>query len=251
MKTALPSKPRWRDRVRFLRAEEPNQIAVHALHKSATMFLFRFFQQVAKDRRIDFYSENLESTTEVVPDLKQSFCEAPIRTFDFDSVPGVHRIVHVRDPRDILVSEFFSFGWIHANQNKLDQRRHVIQAMSIDEYVLNQPQFSNWPLEAKFEPLLEQDLEGPDFTVLTYEQMVLDFPAWAACAIEPFRFRMPRLWLNRYRQKFAPEFEPKTESMTHRRKMTPGDHREKLRPKTIALLNQRFAPVLERFGYAP
>ena len=213
------------------------------------MFLFRFFQQVARDRQLAFYSENLAENGQPPSQGGHSFCVAPVRTFEFQNVPSDHRIVHVRDPRDMLVSEFFSFGWIHADRHQLDQRRKAIQAMSIDDYVLNQPQFSNWPLEAKFEPLLQHDLKGPGITVIKYEQMVLDFESWAATAIVPFGFRFPKLRLRRYRQKFSHEFEPKPEAMTHRRKMLPGDHREKLQSKTIRILNRRFAPILETFGY--
>lgn len=36
----------------------------------------------------------------------------------------------------------------------------------------------------------------------------------------------------------------------HVRRVTPGDHREKLQPATIARLNEAFGDVLERFGYS-
>ncbi len=42
----------------------------------------------------------------------------------------------------------------------------------------------------------------------------------------------------------------KEDVWSHKRKVTPGDHREKLQPETIRRLDQIFAPVLDRLGYS-
>ena len=42
----------------------------------------------------------------------------------------------------------------------------------------------------------------------------------------------------------------KEDAWSHKRKITPGDHREKLQPETIRQLDQIFAPVLDRLGYS-
>lgn len=229
-----------------------HSVVVHGLHKSATMFLFQFFQQVAGDRDVSFYSPNLPGS-ESAPDDGSIHCFAPCRAFEFTPADyPVQRIFQIRDPRDILVSEYFSFGWIHPNEKgqMLSRRRQEIQEMAIDDYVLQQPQFSKWPLNEKYLPLMDLDFDRPEFNLVRYEDMVLDFPKWVESAITPFEFRSPRSAISRYVKKFASQFEVKAESMTHRRKMTPGDHREKLQPKTIEKLNERFADVLKRFGYS-
>lgn len=231
-----------------------HSVIVHGLHKSATMFLFEFFQTVSADRKVPFYSDNLPDP--IRPPTDGSIhCESPVRTFDFeernqDTAP-TKRIFHIRDPRDMLVSEYFSVGWIHPNETgkAMDQRRSKIQKMTVDEYVLQQPEFSSWPLNEKFKNLLSLDLSNPNYSLVRYEDMVLDFPSWARTAIEPFEFRFPGRALNRYVKKFSSQFEVKQESMSHRRKVTPGDHKEKLQPSTIEALNDRFQEVLTRFGY--
>lgn len=217
------------------------------------MFLFKFFQQVAADRKLGFFSQNLPDFVE--PSAQDHpYCLAPVRTFEFErrSSEPIKRIFHVRDPRDILVSEYFSFGWIHPDDEKknLSSRRTEIQQMSIDEYVLQQPKFSRWPLEQKFKPLQELDLDHESYCVVRYEEMVLDFPAWVSAVIKPFEFRRPQKIVARYVKKFAAEFNvDSSESMSHKRKITPGDHREKLKPETIEQLNLRFEGVLSAFGY--
>lgn len=198
-----------------------------------------------------FYSANLPDHTTPPADIK-SYCLSPLRTFDFEETETrTKRIFHIRDPRDILVSEYFSFGWIHPNEKgqMLTRRRAEIQRMSIDDYVLEQPEFSDWPLDEKFIPLLKFDFENPDYTLVRYEDMVLDFPSWVEDSIEPFEFRSPKRVASRLIKKYASQFDVKAESMTHRRKVTPGDHKEKLQPATIELLNERFNDMLTRFGY--
>jgi hypothetical protein len=232
-------------------------VVVHGLHKSATMFLFEFFQTVAADRGVPFYSANLPDAG-LPPNDGTPFCLSPLRSFEFEnaqmpneSVGSTKRIFHIRDPRDILVSEYYSFGWIHPDEKgqMLSRRRTEIQEMSVDDYVLQQPEFSSWPLNEKFEPLLKLDLQSPDFALVRYEDMVLNFPVWVKAVVEPFDFSAPDRTVNRYVKKFAHQFEAKSESMTHRRKVTPGDHKEKLQPETIERLNERFHEVLSRFGY--
>lgn len=228
-----------------------HSVVVHGLHKSATMFLFQFFQQVAADRGVPFYSPNLPGG-EAAPSDGSIHCFSPCRSFEFErSQESVQRIFQIRDPRDILVSEYFSFGWIHPNEKgqMLSRRRQEIQQMSIDDYVLSQPEFSKWPLNEKYLPLLDVDFGEPNLHLVRYEDMVLNFSKWVESAIVPFEFRSPRSAAARYVKQFASQFDVKAESMTHRRKMTPGDHREKLQPETIEKLNSRFADVLSKFGY--
>lgn len=229
------------------------QVVVHALHKSASMFLFHFFKHLCHKKRIEFFSGNNDPPNDLEPGIipPQAFCHCPVRTFQIDSdTPAVHRIFHVRDPRDMLVSEYFSFGWIHPTQDgNLDQRRKTIQEMPIDDYVLNQPEFSRWPVHEKFRPLLDRDLDPELDTVVKYETMVTRFREWADAAIRPFGFRVPA-WVTaqlawRYRNEFVPSQDPNG----HKRRITPGDFREKLKPETIVQLNERFSEILDRFNY--
>lgn len=237
-------------------------IAVHALHKSASMFLYKFFRHVSQQRGYSFYSANnsppdeLSSATDLNregPRPTGKFCCCPLRTFEegsegtYDS--EIVRIYHVRDPRDMLVSEYFSFGWSHPTDgSKLEERKKKIQEMSVDEYVIEQPNFSSWPLEEKFQPLLNRQLHPTREILVKYETMVTEFPVWASAVIRPFGYWIPKLTVAKLSRKYRKEFQPTGEG-SHRRAITPGDHRRKLKPATIAILNDRFAEVLEKFGY--
>jgi hypothetical protein len=232
-------------------------VDVHALHKSATMFLFNFFRRLCEKQQFEFYSENNETPNGEGPQAgnPRNFCRCPIRTFDtselrYDASNNNHRIFQIRDPRDILVSEYFSLGWIHPTLGtQLSDRRQSLQQMTIDEYVIEQSEVSSWPLEEKFKPLLERELNSRFEMIVTYEEMVTDFPKWAEKVLPPFGFRFPKLAAIKLAWRYRNEFKTATESMTHKRRITPGDHRRKLKPATIERLNQRFENVLTRFGY--
>lgn len=232
-------------------------VDVHAVHKSGTMFLFHFFGGLAKQCNFDFYSSNNDppNQEDLRADNQTSFCRCPVRSFEtleteLDHPTQRHLIFHVRDPRDILVSEYFSLGWIHPTEGtNLDQRRKQFQETSIDDYVLHQSEKSSWPLSEKFKPLMNREF-NPEFeTLVTYETMVTDFQRWVEQVLPPFGFRFPKLAAIKLAWKYRNEFNVTAETMTHKRRIAPGDHRDKLKPETIDALNQRFEDILTRFGY--
>lgn len=232
-------------------------VDVHALHKSATMFLFKFFRHLAQKQHFAFYSENNEVPDAEGPQIgvPGNFCRCPLRTFETQSYQRgedtmQHRIFQIRDPRDILVSEYFSVAWIHPTEgSELEQRRQALQQMPIDEYVLKQSERSAWPLEEKFRPLLNCELDAKRETIVTYEQMVTDFPRWVELVLPHFGVRFPKLSAIKLAWRYRNEFKTAVESMTHKRRIVPGDFRDKLQASTVAKLNERFEDVLTRFGY--
>lgn len=240
-------------------------IDVHSLHKSATMFLYRFFQKLSAEHSLAFISENdpnrdpdqnpySNQLPEEVTLEGKRLCRAPIRSFDLEAtrLEGVHqkRIFHLRDPRDILVSEYYSFGWIHPHeQARLTERRKEIQAMSIDDYVIRQAAESTWPVDAKYKPLEDYSFDVSKELVVKYEQMVKRFYPWCRQIVDFIGVKYPTWVATRLAWKYRSEFKSRGESMTHKRNIAPGDHRNKLQAKTIQILNDRFEKILTRFGY--
>jgi len=234
----------------------PHRIVdVHALHKSGTMFLYQFFRHLAKQQNALLLSENNDpaddyfdlaalrsagasATEKTMAQTKAFLCRCPIRTFDVDEFrleqAPQHRIFHLRDPRDILVSEYFSFGWIHTTQGTpLDQRRQEIQEMGVDEYVITQSAQSTWPLDQKYASLVGYDFDPELETVVKYEQMVTEFPKWCSQVVAAFGVRFPKMLTARLAWRYRNEFKTSGETMQHKRRITPGDFRDKLKPDSI------------------
>ena len=220
--------------------------------------MYQVFFRLSRAKQLPYYSANhLEPTDHLVkPDIDHDFCFGPVRGFRFDDPklnPSVstRRIFQIRDPRDILCSEYYSFGWTHTEKDFTDEEKKIreqIRNQSIDEYLLEE-EGATWRLARRLKPLLK-NADLPNVTLVTYEEMVTDFGSWLQKVIQPFEFGSFRrsLLLTTFRAKYKNEFRPDPKN-SHKRNVTPGEHRRKLKPETIAELNQRLAPYLEATGY--
>ena len=236
----------------------PKGVVFHALHKSASMFLFKLFFRLSKEQRMAFYSGNLKVPTDhqVTPNIDHNFCLGPIRDFkinqtEFEPNIDIHRIFQLRDPRDILVSEYFSFGWIHTENRfgEKEQRiREKIKQQSIDDYVL-EPGGASHDLVKRLDHLA-RNANKRNVTLVRYEQMVEDFPSWLWQVMLPFGFdkssRFDRFKYQKYRWKYLRAFQA-DKTRRHKRNVKPGEHRIRLKPETIRELNRRFHPFQEWF----
>lgn len=240
----------------------PRGVLFHALHKSASMFLFKLFFRLSKERRMQFYSQNLKVRTNhlVTPDIDHDFCFGPIRHFkthklNFDAHVDVRRIFQLRDPRDILVSEYYSFGWRHT-ENRFGEKERLtrdrIKNQTLEEYVLEE-EGASFDLTKRLDDLLRAS-KKPGTTFVSYEQMVNDFPGWLQQVMEPFGFpesglRSKKMLFRKYCWKYKNNFSADPSDSSHKRNVKPGEHRLKLKPATIRELNRRFDPYREFFDF--
>jgi hypothetical protein len=171
-----------------------------------------------------------------------------------EGIPSLEKfkvVLVVRDPRDILVSDYYSIAYSHAipNGEKKEvylSRREKALASTLDEYALhNAPK-----LQSVFERYaIHLFPVCPGVHVARYEDMVENFPEWldslvSACGMDISKsFRQDLLANHEARR-------PKGENIQkHLRKGMPGEHREKLKSETIEQLNQTFNESLTRFNY--
>jgi hypothetical protein len=81
--------------------------------------------------------------------------------------------------------------------------------------------------------------------------MVLSFPSWLEKIVSAFDLSDPEETREVVAARHANSVAAGEEDVwSHKRKVTPGDHREKLQSATIRQLDQIFAPVLEKLGYS-
>lgn len=155
----------------------------------------------------------------------------------------------VRDPRDILVSAYYSFGYTHGlsqveklRQAQLDER-HRIQNMTIDDYVL-----SYAPDQAEHFSRIEKLSEwAEEAVILRYEDMIENFDGFIAEArrVLPMSDQVSGEIYRRSRPK------SREDQSSHRRSGTTGGFRAKLKPETVETLNHNLRLTLESFGYPP
>jgi len=244
-------------------------INVYSIHKSGTMFLHKLFKDICQNTSFNYFSENNHppNHTHLHKDIAQSFCQCPIRDYDIlalpdsmeDALQGLQKfknidqiicIFHVRDPRDLLVSKYFSQGWIHVgfDTGPSAEYRKWVQSVSIDQFVLADN--ITYTVKTRYDNIVKMhSMKLPGAVYVRYRDMVLNFREWLSQVISPLNFENEELIADYYYRKYCDEFEPKAETFSHKRKVIPGDHKVKLKPATIEKLNAIYSDVIRIFNF--
>ncbi|MCC0177749.1 sulfotransferase domain-containing protein [Waterburya agarophytonicola K14] len=244
------------------------------------MFLHKLTIDVAKEFKIPYYSINnnryfnkikQQSWNNFIDSCEEQACFGPIRTGStktiFPEALGEYSIIlHLRDPRDVLTSLFFSHTYSHAKRkggfNPDDNLRNKWEEEGIDKFALdNLPTY----LE-RYQLLTSTLLDRPNVRLIKYEDMVSNYPEWLKSFLAGFsHLDIPQKSIlglinspnsiDNIQQKLADKYNheftiPQSEDVyRHKRKIEPGDHKDKLKPETIELLNRQFAPILKLLSY--
>ncbi|MCP9798174.1 sulfotransferase domain-containing protein [Cyanobium sp. Lug-B] len=175
-------------------------------------------------------------------------------------------VCQIRDPLDLIVSQYFSHGWIHGLDPSIDAAiRNDIQAgtLSVYDYALmefrGESGFGEVSILQKYRNLKRfSDALGEQCLILKYEDMVLNYKKWSrqiSAFLKPFRsvqnvldelkpsykeFRrsasLLRFWS---KQKFWDnplDYAAKEMKHQHIRSPLPGDHLSFLTPNEITSL---------------
>ncbi len=158
-----------------------------------------------------------------------------------------------RDPRDALVSEYFSDAFTHRipqNENSDGQGREIFlekraaaQAADIDEWVLSKCASLGQTM-LQFAPLMKD----PRCLVFRYEAVIFEKRRLIHKILDHFGWSLGAADL----AKILGDVDVVPEEENQRafiRKAVPGDHRAKLAGATIAELNSRLSDVMELYDY--
>ncbi len=179
-------------------------------------------------------------------DFPEGLAESPV--FE-DAI----KVLLVRDPRDAIVSEYFSTRQTHSIPEGADddgaradmlRRREAAQQVTIEDFARTEAG-KMADTVGRYIPLLDD----PKLLLLRYEdvvfekaQMIRDVTEHFGWTIQPQQIDNILKWID-----VVPTEENPGAFI---RKVTPGDHREKLSPEVIAEIDTRLARAMEAFGYA-
>jgi len=210
------------------------KLDVCVLHKSGSMFLYRFFKRVAPYTQHPYISINEpEYQRELLSG--ESYIHCPLRAFPEEIHPEHMYLFQIRDPRDCIVSEYYWFGYMTGVDDVLltQNQQQEIRDLTLDEYACQRMDVSF----AGIGPFVERLKDVPTFTefpnvsVVRYEEMVTDFPTWLKKAVH--LFNLSQSHTDSLLNEFGPEFNNVQELTPDRilkgeknfvRKMYPGDY---------------------------
>ena len=252
-------------------------IAVFTLHKSASMFIHKQCELLCRLSGLTYHSPNVPGSgldaRRLLTDKEvwrvRHGCFAPVRFFvDIPKVENYDIILHLRDPRDVLVSMFYSYCYIHPGEMAPNSGyRQQAAAEGIDAFVLAKASEGSTKyrgdygtgghvedlignLPKRYRDYMERLVGKPNVIVVRYEDMVADYRGWLNKFIAPFPLgNKPEVIEELVAQ--SPALFPKraNDVMSHVRHVTPGDHKTKLMPSTIRKLDEIFSDALDALGY--
>jgi hypothetical protein len=236
-------------------------VMLFTAHKCASVYVSKILATLSRDAGLlpinyeAYFTHTDVSKRELLLDrgfLERAFspagyCYGPLRRYY--PVPDLERyavLLVLRDPRDVLTSHYYSIAYSHPvfTRTMVSRRQSALQT-SLDEYVLRK---APW-LKSRYEAYCADLLERPNVLFLQYEEMVTDFDTWLHKAASHVGLDGDDALLRSIAGEA--DFEVSAEDRhSHKRQVTPGDHRRKLRPETIGALTLEFQDILERLGYS-
>jgi hypothetical protein len=181
--------------------------------------------------------------------LYGGFRNAPVGIFDLPAFKQAPKILMVRDPRDALVSEYFSNAYSHSlpvageGRTTMERIREEALASSLESYVLERAE----PLRrtmAEYTPLMLD----PNTRVFRYEDVILHKRALLTEISRHFKWPVHERHLELILG-WADVIPDKERPQQFVRRVVPGDHRDKLSGDAIRRLNLILQTPMRSFGY--
>ena len=176
------------------------------------------------------------------------------KTFEIPNLATRKSIFLLRDPRDMLVSHYFSMRSSHPDPGKILTtsrqslpRRDKALVMGVDEYALDLASYYVRQLSRYIDVF---ETHRGNFTVFRYEDVIFEKRAWVADICKALDWDVSERASNRIADQN--DVVPRSENQAkHIRQVTPGDGVRKLQPETLEKLNALFETQLAYFGYSP
>lgn len=242
-------------------------VTVFALPKSGSVLLDNIMRVLCRKSGLTYVSIMEEMFKIGLPDnqvpqsasdvfLPKGYCYGGFRSFPRFDIPILKQskpILLVRDPRDMLVSHYYSARDSHAlpgnilKSAKIDMQsqREFARSVAIDKYVRSYPAKHFSRLLEDYRSLL---ISRHDVKIYRYEDVIYNKTAWIMDMVKYFGWDIP-MSISEEIGKMHDHIPSEENSNQHIRQVHPGNYREKLQPETIAWLNEYFEDDLREFGY--
>lgn len=245
----------------------PRSVYFFTLHKCAsTLFGSYILRNVEGLENINYASQIYSgriSSSEAIIFEKKGFVYGPIRISDGESSPVGRMLVKptinpdfirdkralflVRDPRDILISSYYSFGLTH-DLSTVDEIRNVqekirkeISEKTLDQYVLDEAEKQVFYFNALYK--VKSNCENS--VLLKYEEMIEDFEVFIDKLLKYLPLEKSII------QGIYDKSRPRNieDLASHHRSGNVRGFKHKLKESTVRDLNVKLADTLTLFEY--
>lgn len=158
----------------------------------------------------------------------------------------------LRDPRDAVISNFYSFAYTHrlpnnqANRESFLVYRDRVRNQGIDAYCL---QYANQWMIKMFGAYKDVYDICDDKMYISYDDFAENPPDFIKRVCAYFEISLPDDVAATLAESAAPQREG-APVLEHKRSGKSGQYMDELRPETVTQLNEMLAPVLDAWGFA-
>jgi hypothetical protein len=168
---------------------------------------------------------------------------------------AARKILLVRDPRDALISEYFSTAYTHSLPSATTEAsdgarerfladRVVARASAIADFVLQKAKSMNRTMMD-----YEQTAADPRTKLFHYEDVILNKRPWLASMAAHFGWDGGAPGFIEGMMGWADKIPTQENPREFVRRVLPGDHKEKLPQTVIEQINATLSPSMTLFGY--
>jgi len=252
------------------RAGKNQSILVFSVYRAGSTFIGGLMKKIAEEAGLtavdlDGYFYELGKGKEWegkgrimldVPYRPTGYLYGPFRSFNrgIRHIEDYKILLLLRDPRDVMVSSYYA---IYSHVTPLTEGKQALRTrmqrrkkeldQTVDEFVINRLN-SNPRFLDRYQGYHKELMGKPNVLFLKYEDMVKNFDVWLDQLIEFLGMDIRREFIDRL--KAEADFKVSKEDIhKHKRQVTPGDHKRKLKPETIDILNAKTREIRKLFGY--
>ena len=162
------------------------------------------------------------------------------------ALPKNATVIHlIRDPRDMLVSLYFSIKYSHELKNeKLKSLNRYAHEISVDTFVLQRA-----GLYLKIYEQYTKNLNVKKIATYRYEDVIFEKFEWLKSMVNHLGLPYNEEDVVKVSKKHdvIPDVE---DERSHIRSVRPGNFRSKLEEETVVKLNDMYSNLLEKYGYS-
>ena len=247
------------------RPAQRNSVFVFGLHKAGSTLLNKIVGKASRQCGLPTLSIPNQSIQQGVMEnrltrqavgslfMRDGYAFAGFRApYDFipeEALKGRRKVLLVRDPRDMMVSLYFSMKLSHTIPPTGEARlryvalRNELSTIDIDDFVLSDKCHFLADNYRAYGPLIDKD-----WHVFRYEDVIFSKREWVSDVARHLDLEVKGSRLDRIADQndVRPTDERPNE---HIRQVTPRNHLKYLKPATISALNVLLSDILEQYEY--